>query len=411
MKYTKVGLVLAAVFGWLVVVPQPAPPRDFLTVQKSFKRVDEAFSAKEQLLQDQFKEKGLAWPAKYLYIRSFKFDSQLEVWVKQTAKEKYRLFKTYKVCALAGNLGPKRFEGDYQVPEGFYYLNEFKPNSQYTMALGVSYPNASDRVLSDSIRPGSDIYIHGSCVTVGCIPVTDEPIKELYVLAASTHHAGQDFIPIHIFPIKFHNAASRERLEKYLQQHVEYAATASVLEKTFYYFNEHRNLPTILIGKKGEYMLAQPYTIPLKPLPPAKFVENTAPRRPATKVVNFPVGSFFSSVYKQPAYPGGLPALQAFIDQLAADLAEYMPDGKKRVFVQVDFVVNTDGMVVNTVVASTANNEMNNLIIERFEQMPLWSPALRPEIPVPIKLIQTIVVEAKPKAAPPPPPPTDEYEQ
>ncbi|TAD92737.1 MAG: hypothetical protein EAY75_01850 [Bacteroidetes bacterium] len=394
----------------MALTAQPPQHSDFLSFQKSFRRVSEAFENKEMLLKEAFEAKGLAWPAKYMYIRSFKHDSQLEVWVKQDAKEKFKLFKSYKVCALAGSLGPKRFEGDYQVPEGCYYLNEFKPNSQYTLALGVSYPNASDRVRSDSLRPGSDIYIHGSCVTVGCIPLTDEPIKELYVLASTVKHQGQDFIPIHVFPIKFNQLASKEKLEKYLDQNPEYRQTAQTLEKVYYYFNEKRNLPIILIGKKGDYMMAQPYSIPIKPPPPPTFKENTEPRKRATKTLKIADGEFFSSVYKQPVFPGGLSAFQAFIDGLANDLAEFMPDDKTRLFIQVDFVIDKGGNVVNTTVASNANNEMNNLIIERFEAMPKWSPALRPDLPVPMKLLQTIMVDARPKAAPKPPP-TDEYEQ
>ena len=397
----RVQYIIIIFLSWFthVLQAQPIQQKDFLSFQKSIKKVNDAFESKEAILQEEFKAKGLKWPAKYLYIRSFKFDSQLEVWVKNDAKEKYKLFKTYKVCALAGSLGPKRFEGDYQVPEGFYYLNEFKPNSQYYMALGVSYPNASDRVLGDSEKPGSDIYIHGSCVTVGCIPLTDEPIKELYILAATTHNQGQDFIPIHVFPVIFKNADSKNKLEKYLEIHPEYRIASGLLEKAYFYFNQNKNLPTILINKKGEYMMAQTYTIPVKALPPVKFKENIAVRKTATKVENIPDNAFFSSVYKQPVYPGGLPAFQQFLDGLAVELSDFLPEEKKRIFVQVDFVINREGEVVNTHVAANANNEMNNLIIERFEAMPKWSPALRPEIPVNIRLQQTIMIDAKPKQA------------
>src|SRR5690606_30525766 len=106
---------------------------------------------KEDTLRKQFSALKLEWPAKFLYIRSFKYDSKLEVWVKNEHKENYQLFKTYKVCALAGSLGPKRLEGDYQVPEGFYYINEFNPRSSYYLSLGLNYPNLSDLVLSDSL--------------------------------------------------------------------------------------------------------------------------------------------------------------------------------------------------------------------------------------------------------------------
>ncbi|MGN6163006.1 MAG: L,D-transpeptidase family protein, partial [Flavisolibacter sp.] len=161
----------------------------FIDYQKGFTRPGDAWKRKEDTLQKQFAAKGLIWPAKYVYIRSFKYDGELEVWVKNQRKEPFKIFKTYKVCALAGTLGPKRMQGDYQVPEGFYYINEFNPNSTYYLSLGLNYPNASDKILSDSLHPGGDIYIHGSCVTVGCIPVTDKQIDEIYMLAASAKNS------------------------------------------------------------------------------------------------------------------------------------------------------------------------------------------------------------------------------
>src|ERR1043165_3274841 len=89
----------------------------FIDYQKTFARPSEALKRKEDTLIRQFETKKLKWPARYIYIRSFKYDSQLEVWVKDEIKEPFKLFKTYRVCALAGTLGPKRLEGDYQVPE------------------------------------------------------------------------------------------------------------------------------------------------------------------------------------------------------------------------------------------------------------------------------------------------------
>src|ERR1700730_3321573 len=76
----------------------------FIDVQRSIPKVGDLMLRKEDTLMKQFKEKNLTWPARYVYIRSFKYDSQLEVWVKDTKEEKYKLFKSYKVCALAGTL-------------------------------------------------------------------------------------------------------------------------------------------------------------------------------------------------------------------------------------------------------------------------------------------------------------------
>ena len=61
----------------------------FVDYQKTFSRPDESFRRKEDTLQKQFEAKKLKWPANYIYIRSFKYDSQLEVWVKDQIKERF----------------------------------------------------------------------------------------------------------------------------------------------------------------------------------------------------------------------------------------------------------------------------------------------------------------------------------
>src|SRR5947209_6732720 len=79
-----------------------ASPYTFLDYQKSIPKVTDVVRRKEDTLMKQFEAKGLQWPARYVYIRSFKYDSQLEVWVKNERKDPYKLFKTYKICAMAG---------------------------------------------------------------------------------------------------------------------------------------------------------------------------------------------------------------------------------------------------------------------------------------------------------------------
>lgn len=227
----------------------------FVEYQKSFGRVNEAFRKKEDTLRKEFASKKIAWPANYIYIRSFKYDSELEVWVRSSLKDEFKLFKTYKVCAMAGTLGPKRIEGDYQVPEGFYYINEFKPNSLYHLSLGLNYPNPSDMILSDSVQPGGDIYIHGSCVTVGCIPITNPQIEELYVLTAHARNTGQDFIPVHIFPIRFDNPKSVAYLEKVMATDEELKTFEKTMKQAYDFFNITKQLPVVSVNAKGDYVL------------------------------------------------------------------------------------------------------------------------------------------------------------
>jgi len=227
----------------------------FVDFQKSNVRVANAFKLKEDTLAKQFKKEGLSWPPKQLYIRSFKYDSQLEVWARNNSTEPFKLIKTYKICALSGGLGPKRIEGDYQVPEGFYYINMFNPKSTYYLSLGLNYPNVSDQLLSDSVKPGSDIFIHGTCVTVGCIPIMDNQIDELYLLASYAKSNGEDFIPVHIFPVRFNNPKSMAFLEKVTKDDKVYGDFTQSLEKVYNYFEKHKTLPVITVNNKGNYVI------------------------------------------------------------------------------------------------------------------------------------------------------------
>jgi murein L,D-transpeptidase YafK len=227
----------------------------FVDYQKSFNRVADVFRRKEDTLKKQFAARNLEWPVKYVYIRSFKYDSELEVWVRNSLTEEFKHFKTYKVCALAGTLGPKRIQGDYQVPEGIYYINEFKHNSAYHLSLGLNYPNASDRLLSDSIEPGGDIYIHGSCVTQGCIPITNPQIEELYILTSHARGAGQDFIPVHIFPVRFNVKKSVAYLENQVKNDPDLKKFEYKLKQVFDFFEANKQIPVVAVDTKGDYVL------------------------------------------------------------------------------------------------------------------------------------------------------------
>ena len=367
-----------------------APDFNFVSYQRSFPVFNDALKRKEDTLMKQFEEKKLQWPAKYLYIRSFKYDSQLEVWVKQEKNEPYKLFKSYKVCALAGTLGPKRMAGDYQVPEGFYYINEFNPRSNYHLSLGLNYPNASDRMLSDSLQPGGDIYIHGSCVTTGCIPITDTQIEELYILATQAKNQGEDFIPVLIFPVSFKSARSSDYLAKYVKDFPEYRKMADKLRQVFFYFEKRKNLPVIMVNEQGEYVFGEDVKLASEDLKP----EVKQVKRKEATPVKFDITELENSVNKLPVYEGGATAFQKFLDDLSKELVTMLPVDQKKTFITVEYIVTKEGKIILPKVLRGATNEMNNLIIERFEAMPAWSPAIRLEKPIPIRLKQTIYVEA-----------------
>ena len=359
----------------------------FLDYQRSFPRISEAMKRKEDTLMKQFKEKNLPWPIKSIYLRSFKYDSQLEVWVRNDRNEPYKLFKTYKVCAMAGTLGPKRMQGDYQVPEGFYYINEFNPKSNYHLSLGLNYPNSSDRILGDSLQPGGDIYIHGSCVTTGCIPITDQQIEELYILAAMARSEGQDFIPVHIFPIQFKNKKSSEFLVKYLKEYPEYISMSNELKHAYYYFERSRRLPVIMVNKNGEYLFDGP--IVEEKAEPAPVIV----KKPERARAQFAEEELAKTVEKLPVHPEGQKGFQLYLEDLSRQMVSYLDKGQSRTYVLIEFIIDKQGKPAYARVLQGGNDVLNNKLELAFEAMPNWTPAVKNGKPTAIRLKQSIAIE------------------
>jgi len=395
------NLITPIVLIFLSAVGSAQPPQSkagnsfsFIDYQKTFPRPSEALQRKADTLQKQFEAKNLVWPAKYIYIRSFKYDSQMEVWVKNDIKDQFQLFKTYKVCALAGTLGPKRMEGDYQVPEGFYSINEFNPKSTYYLSLGINYPNVSDKILSDSLRPGSAIYIHGSCVTVGCIPIRDEQIDELYILAAYAKDKGQDFIPVHIFPVRFNVEKSVKYLESLTKDDPALKKFADRMEDAFDYFEKYKQLPVVMIGDKGQYIINE-----VPPRKPKTLIEEKAVKKPPMEHLTRNVGTLVESVHQWPQFPGGADAFSKYLETLGKDMVAYLPKGIKKAYVQVEFIVDKDGVPVNFKVLRSVKDgdEFNDELIVRMEKMGTWKPALLSDKPVAKKMVQTVAIEAPEK--------------
>jgi len=358
----------------------------FIDFQRTLPRPGDALKRKEDTLQRQFKAKGFEWPATHLYIRSFKYDSQLEVWVKNDSKESYKLFKTYRVCALAGSLGPKRMQGDYQVPEGFYYINEFNPRSNYHLSLGLNYPNASDKILSDFEHPGGDIYIHGSCVTVGCIPITDQQIEELYILTAHAKNAGQDFIPVHIFPIRYNNKKSVEYLSQLTKTDAGLKIFSERLESVYDHFEITRRLPVIMTNSKGDYVFdnlsKKVNVIPVKK-------QKKAPVQHRNRTIS----NLADVVTVWPQFPGGGANFLKYLEKMGKALVNSLPDGTKKAFVQVEFIIDSDGVPTNFKIIKGVDAEFDDELIAVLEQMPVWEPALLQEKPVAKKMRQSFAIE------------------
>jgi murein L,D-transpeptidase YafK len=222
----------------------------FRQEQKQFPRVREAYEEKWDSLKELIKNKGFEADKFKIFIRVFKDEGVLEAWISKSSEEKFILLKTYQIAASSGDLGPKRKQGDLQVPEGFYRIAVFNPSSNYHLSLGINYPNQSDKIIGRE-KLGGDIYIHGSDVTIGCVPITDDKIKELYILATEARSIGQKNIYVHIFPFKLD-----EKILNLYKNNDNYAFWKD-LQKGYLFFNQNKKLPFVQIDKAGKYVIAE----------------------------------------------------------------------------------------------------------------------------------------------------------
>ncbi len=145
-----------------------------------------------------FREKNVPFPPGKIALLVFKREKSLELWaIEGVRRERIR---SYPVTAVSGDAGPKLREGDKKTPEGIYRVTALNPESKYHLSLLLDYPNEFDRAMASREgrdNPGSDIYIHGKDISVGCVAVGDMAAEELFLLAALT---GIDRITVVIAP-------------------------------------------------------------------------------------------------------------------------------------------------------------------------------------------------------------------
>ncbi len=149
-------------------------------------------------LKGRLAKKGVSLGAP-IFIRIFKKEYQLELWVKKGSR--FMLFDTYPICMWSGKLGPKLKQGDRQAPEGFYTVGkgQLNPNSKYHRSFNLGYPNVFDRSYG---RTGKYLMVHGSCVSIGCYAMTDAVITELWRFITAALNTSQRRFHVHVFPFR-----------------------------------------------------------------------------------------------------------------------------------------------------------------------------------------------------------------
>ncbi len=230
-----------------------SPPANFFEQQLKFPRVQAANREKGKAVGDLLASKSINSSNFDLFLRAFKKEQRLEVWAKNKSDDTFTAIKSYDFCATTGILGPKRRSGDRQIPEGFYEVDLFNPQSQYLLSFRINYPNKSDLVFANKLNPGDNIFIHGHCVTIGCIPIGDENIQELYLLAAKAKSAGGK-INVHIFPTIM-NEQNYKAINNEFGTDASLLAFWSWLKPAYDAFESSKKLPTIVIEDSGKYLV------------------------------------------------------------------------------------------------------------------------------------------------------------
>jgi len=160
-------------------------------------RSDTAYAQNAPSLRDALQADGLDL-GRPVYLRITKQPAELTAYV-AAADGTYHAFRTWPVCSVSGELGPKTREGDGQAPEGFYSVTPaaMNPASRYHLSFNLGFPNAHDRALGHT---GSYLMVHGACVSVGCFAMTDAGIAEIWTLMQAAFDGGQAAVPVHVFP-------------------------------------------------------------------------------------------------------------------------------------------------------------------------------------------------------------------
>lgn len=161
-------LLLAALSAWAAERPDAGAPAERI----------------EARLKEEFRQVGAAYPPERVQFIALKDRKVLELWAWQSRR--WHHIRDYPIFAASGTTGPKLREGDKQVPEGFYRVAALNPNSHYHLSLKLDFPNRFDwlKAMEEGReKPGSNIFIHGSSASAGCLAMGNQGVEEIFMLA------------------------------------------------------------------------------------------------------------------------------------------------------------------------------------------------------------------------------------
>lgn len=190
-----------------------------------------------------------------VFIQIFKQERVLELYVKMG--ERYQLLDSYNICNFSGGLGPKRRQGDFKSPEGFYSVqrNQLKPDSRFYKAINIGFPNAFDRAHG---YEGNYLMIHGACVSVGCYAMTDSGIDEIFQFVTAALVFGQPNVQVSIYPFRM----TDDNMQRH--KYSTYIDFWKQLKPGYDYFVATHQPPVVSVAD-GNYVVNKPLSNAIQP--------------------------------------------------------------------------------------------------------------------------------------------------
>jgi murein L,D-transpeptidase YafK len=226
----------------------------FREEQMNFTRVRQAYADKEKVVDKALAGHSISRNNLRIYLRAFKTEKKIELWAKNTYDSVFVLIREFSICDLSGSIGPKRRYRDLQVPEGFYHIAKLNPYSKYYLSMKINYPNASDSIRGVHGHLGNEIFIHGSCLSSGCLPITDDKIKELFVYCIEAYNSGQEVIGLTIFPAQMNDAKYSGLISGYGKDKDKISLWAD-LKKSYDLFEQTKVQPAVQFLPDGTHIV------------------------------------------------------------------------------------------------------------------------------------------------------------
>lgn len=217
-----------------------------------YTRVREAFFDKEKVVLKNLAGHSISRDSLRIYLRVFKTEKIVELWAKNTSDSVFVNIREFPICDISGSIGPKRRIRDLQVPEGFYHISDLNPYSRYYLSMQINYPNPSDSIRGVHGHLGNLIFIHGECLSSGCIAITNDKIKELFVYCIEAYNSGQEKIEMTIFPARLDDNIYSGLKSGYSKNRDKISLWAD-LKRSYDLFNQTKVPPTVKYLPNGTH--------------------------------------------------------------------------------------------------------------------------------------------------------------